>query len=139
MYERVHVIVCTLAAHYFNKSGSIQAYSRRPTFPDREVIALAITAECLECDSENLLLSKLAGGLPRLPHSPRPHSANYNRRHRRHTLINNINAHIAACVDLDDEGLVIDSMSLPTVEPKRDNSSRACRDPRNDAVLADKT
>lgn len=139
IYNHVHHVIKLTAAHYFDEDGNAQLYPRSPKFSDLELITLAITAECFGCDSENLLYYILATDYPGfLDH--RPHRANFNRRRRRHTaLINTINAHISGSIDLEAEGLVTDSVPVPTAEAKRESRSRACRNPGLDALCANKT
>lgn len=52
-------LVKEVLEHYLYKAGNMQFYPNSPKFTDLEVISLAITAECLQIDSENLLLSKI--------------------------------------------------------------------------------
>ncbi|MGH9955032.1 MAG: IS982 family transposase [Nitrososphaeraceae archaeon] len=68
-------------AGQIREDGNFKAYPRLPKLSDCEVIALAIVAEALSVDSENLLFSKLRTDYPGF-FARMPDRTNYNRRKR---------------------------------------------------------
>ena len=107
---------------------------------DLELIAMSITAECLQIDSENLLWSKLTKDYPCLI-SDLPHRTKFNKRRKRlsnvlSNCLRNISDEI--CKSVKSDSLIIDSMPIPTCKIVREKTSKACRNSELDEVLADK-
>ncbi len=129
MYARVLDILRASSEDYFDADGNTQTYPRPPKPSDLEVVALAATAECLECGSENLLWAKFHEYPALLPH--RGTRQRYNARRRRlRPEIDRANARIADWLD-DGRGgdaLVIDSMPIETVRVTRARPSPARAD-----------
>jgi len=59
IYRKVEKVLKMYTKEYFEYGWNIQFYPNKPKMTDLEVIALSITAECLQIDSENLLWSKI--------------------------------------------------------------------------------
>ena len=59
IYKKVMKSKESTSKHYFDKEGNHKYYPNKPKMSDMEIIALSITAECLEITSENLLFSKI--------------------------------------------------------------------------------
>ena len=57
IYTKVKRCVRAISKDRLDKEGNLKSYSHKPKMSDLEVISLAITAECLSIDSENLLFS----------------------------------------------------------------------------------
>ena len=137
-YARVLDILSTAAPDSFTFDGNHRRYPRPPKMTDLEVVALAVTAESLQIDSEALLWAKLADYPALLPH--RGHRASFNRRRRRlGALTNRIHGAIADFIDLGGDVLLFDSIPVETARLTHERRSRACRRPGLDAVRADKT
>lgn len=138
IYARVTDIVRAGAVDCFADDGNARTYPHPPKLTDREVVCLAVTAEALECDSENTLYAKLASYEGFLPH--RCGRQSFNRRRRRlRPLIDEVNRALAAFMDDGSELLTVDSMPIETVRVTNASQSRACRRPELDALCADKT
>lgn len=139
MYAHFYDALAATGEQCFDHDGNHFRYRNPPKLSDREVIALACTAEALECDSENLLFAKLRDYPDLLAH--RGSRQRYNvRRRRLHDLIDVCLRTVSAWIDDDPrEALLTDSMPIPTASVKRESRSRACRRPGLDAQLADKT
>lgn len=138
MYDRALALLTDAAVDPFAHSGNVQAYPNPPAFPDRSLVALAVAAEWVECDSENLLFAKLRTCYPDFA-AGLPHRVNYNRRRKRlEPVIRRCLALASARIDDDGEDLVVDSMPIPTAVLRRESRSRACRRPGRDRVCADK-
>ena len=138
MYAHFHGAVAAIGERYFGPGGNHFAYPNPPKLSDLEVVALACTAEAIECDSENLLFAKLRDYPELLPH--RGTRQRYNARRRRlHDLIDECLRVGSAWIDEPDEALLTDSMPIPTASVKRERRSRACRREGLDAQRADKT
>jgi hypothetical protein len=138
MYNTTLNLLNDQAKCCFAFDGNVQFYPNAPACSDIEIVALAITAENLEIDSENLLFAKVRTDYPqwfeRLCHRVR-----YNKRRRR--LVDTIIACMELLADsLDDlsEDLIVDSMPLPTAHIKRESRSKACRRSELDEVCANK-
>ena len=138
-----HKVKQTLKKHtkeYFGKDWNIQFYPNPPKMTDLEVIALSITAECAQIDSENLLWSKLKKDYPDLI-IDLPHRTKYNKRRKRlldvlsHCL-RNLSDEI--CKSVESDTLIIDSMPIPICRIVREKTSKACQNYEMDEVLANK-
>lgn len=55
IYNKVKEILIPLTKEYFLFDQNIQFYPNPPKMTDLEIIALSITSECVQIDSENLL------------------------------------------------------------------------------------
>ena len=141
IYLKVEQTLKKHAKEYFESDWNIQFYPNAPKMTDLEIIALSITAECAQIDSENLFWSKLrkdyADSFVHLPHR-----TTFNRRRKR--LVHLLNECLNKLSDLicerhDSDTLVIDSMPIPTCRIVRENSSNACRNPLHDEVVANKS
>ena len=134
----------TLKKHtkdYFEKDWNIQFYPNTPSMTDLEVIALSITAECVQIDSENLLWSKLKKDYSSV-FTNLPHRTKFNKRRKRLTetmnhCLNKLSDLISTAVGTD--VLIVDSMPIPTCRIVRDKTSRACRSEERDEVVANKS
>ena len=140
IYNKVLNSLNTEAKDYFDNRGNTRYYPNQPKLSDLEIIALAITSECLQIDSENLLWSKLQKDYSDL-FNELPHRTNFNKRRR------NLASHIMKCTNLlsdqlyntyPDEVLIIDSMPIPVCRIARERSSKVCRKPERDEVMASK-
>lgn len=81
IYNKALDCLNSVTKDYFDDLGNTRHYPNKPKFSDLEVIALAITSECLQIDSENLLWSKLQKDYSDL-FTELPHRTNYNKRRR---------------------------------------------------------
>ena len=57
IYCKVKKTIKKQAKEYFVFEENMQFYPVKPKLSDLEIIALSVTAECLQIDSENLLWS----------------------------------------------------------------------------------
>lgn len=116
---------CQKLFEYDGKTNT-RKYTNKPILSDIEVVCLAITAEALQIDSENLLWSKLKTDYPDL-FQVLPHRTRYNARKK---YLRNIIAEISNIVsDLicdnteQTDLLVIDSMPIEICKIVRENNS----------------
>jgi hypothetical protein len=58
-FDKVYQTIKSPNLHVFNTSGNLSKSGPRPKFSDLEVVALALVAEFMSCDSENWLFNKL--------------------------------------------------------------------------------
>ena len=140
IYNKVESTLKSQAKEYFGKRGNVQVYPNPPKLSDLQVVSLAITSECLQIDSENLLWSKLKKDYPKL-FKQLPHRTTYNRRRRRLSeLISNCNNKLSDYLysEKPDNTLIIDSMPIPVCKIVREKSSTVCRNPERDDVVARK-
>lgn len=140
IYYKVKQTLKKHAKEYFENDWNIQFYPNPPKMTDLEVIALSITAECVQIDSENLLWSKLKKDYPNLIDNL-PHRTKFNKRRKRmvDTLshcLRNLSDEI--CKNVESSTLIIDSMPISTCKIVREKSSNACRNLAVDEVPADK-
>ena len=140
IYHKVELTLKKYTKEYFEYGGNIQFYPNKPKMTDLEIIALSITAECVQIDSENLLWSKLKKDYPNLIQNL-PHRTKFNKRRKRLTetmshCLRSISDMI--CESIETKTLIIDSMPIPTCRIVREKTSKACRNPTVDEVLADK-
>ena len=129
-----------VAKDYFDCTGNTRFYPNRPKMSDLEIVALAITSECVQVDSENLLWSKLLKDYPSL-FKELPHRTTFNRRKRFLTeVINYCNNLLSDAIYIvhPDTTLIIDSMPIAVCKIIREKSSTVCRDPNRDEVIAKK-
>ena len=120
-----------------DQRDNLHFYPNSPKMSDLEIISLAITAECLEIDSENLLWSKLKKDysllFPNLVHRTR-----FNQRRR------GLKDWIVYCADqladqipTEEQLYIVDSIPIPVCKLSREKSSKVCRKP-TDVVKASK-
>lgn len=138
IYKKVKRILAIVAKDYLVYGENIRHYSNPPRMSDLSVVSLAITAEALEIGSENLLWSKMAKDYSKYFPSP-GHRTTYNRRRKQ------LREFLLICTELmssditnKEEDLIIDSIPIPTCKIIRERSSRACRRPQYDEVIAKK-
>lgn len=113
---------------YLLPDGNFKPYHHLPHFSDIEVVTLAITAEALGIDTENLLFSKLkndyAKDFPTLPHR-----CNFNRRRKKlNAYIALIGGKLAHKINPTEDKYIIDSIPLPICQNVRISRSRICRE-----------
>lgn len=141
IYTKVRTSILATAKHCFVYGENHRFYPNPPKMSDLEVISLAITAECLEIDSENLLWAKLkkdyADLFPTLSSRTR-----YNiRRKQLSSLIQDCLDSMADFVDAEcpSATLIVDSIPIPTCSIVREKTSTVCRVPERDELVAAKT
>jgi hypothetical protein len=141
IYNKVREYVQFYANEYFVYGENTRFYPKPPKMTDLEIIALSITAECLEIDSENLLWSKIKTDYPTMFPSL-IHRTKYNLRRKK------LLPFLSKCLSgfsqiihdsLQENVLIIDSMPIPTCKISREHSSRVCRDSNRDEVTANKS
>ncbi|MCO6486396.1 MAG: IS982 family transposase [Saprospiraceae bacterium] len=138
IYGKVRDTIQSRAENFFDGVGNTRAYPNPPKMSDLEVISLAIAAECIEVISENLLWYKLEKDYPDL-FPQLIHRASFNRRKKslREALLYCTELLAAPMID-DQEAFLIDSIPIPTCKIVREKSSKACRRPELDQVVANK-
>lgn len=138
MYALCSDVIAAQANDLFDDAGNSREYPHPPKLSDREVIALAVSAEALGVDSELQLFAHLRDYPELLPH--RCSRQRFNARRRGLTgLIDRCLRTLSEFLDAHGEHLVVDSMPIPTASVKREHRSRACRRPELDTYCADKT
>lgn len=131
IYKKVRKHVRLSLKHYLVEGQNLRHYSNPPRMSDVDIISLAIAAESLGIDSENLLWSKLKSDykklFPKLIHRTR-----YNCRKKR------MSNWIMKCAELwrnriprKSEVCIIDSMPVPVCKISRERQSKVCRQARN--------
>lgn len=127
-FDKIIRIVKSILEESLYPDGNFQAYRNKPKMTDIEVIALALTAESLGIDSENLLFSKLRNefleDFPRLPDR-----TNYNRRRKR--LQNQfawVCESVSRLVSPGENQFIIDSIPVPICANPRISRSKICKD-----------
>jgi len=140
IYNKVKSTLQSEAKEYFVFDGNFKNYPHKPKMSDLETVSLAITAECLQIDSENYLWAKLKKDYPYL-FKDLPHRTSYNRRRR--SLVDLISLSNQKLSDVlydinPDDTLIIDSMPIPVCHIVRERSSKVCRHESRDEVLATK-
>lgn len=127
IYIKVRKTLKTALKQYLVKGQNLRHYSNPPKMSDLAILSLAITAECLGIDSENLLWSKIqkdyADKFPRLIHRTR---FNARRKSLSEWLIVCADIWSAEMTDRDKE-FIIDSIPIPVCKISRERSSRVCR------------
>lgn len=137
MYTLCYDVITAQANDLFDEHGNSRDYPHPPKLSDREIIALAVSAEALGVDSELQLFAHLRDYPELLPHRCSRQRFNARRRGLAQ-LIDRCLRKVSEALDLDGEHLVVDSMPIPTASVKRERRSRACRRPEFDAYCADK-
>ena len=113
---------------YLRPDGNFERYSRLPNFSDIEVVTLALTAEALGIDTENLLFCKLrkdySKAFPTLLHR-----CNFNRRRKKlNGYIALVASGLAHRINPKESQYIIDSIPLPVCRNVRIPRARVCRD-----------
>jgi len=131
IYKNVRKHVRIQLKHYLVEGQNLKYYSNAPKMCDVDIISLAITAECLGIDSENLLWSKLKNDyqktFPNLIHRTR-----YNWRKKiLGTWIIKCAERWRSQIPMKDEICIVDSMPIPVCKISRERSSKVCRKPGN--------
>lgn len=138
IYKKVKRILRTTAKEYFEYGENSKFYPNPPKLSDLEIISLAITAEALQIDSENLLWSKIKTDYPKM-FKDLPHRTRFNKRRKQlHLLTQNILNLLSDHIEDNDKYLIIDSMPLPTCKIVRERTSKACRREQEDELVASK-
>lgn len=127
IYRKVRKTVKRSLKQYLVDGGNLRFYPNPPKMNDIEVISLAITAECLGIDSENLLFSKLKKDYKKMfPNLG--HRTKYNIRRK------NLQEWILLCADIWGEDMdqgedtfIIDSIPVPVCKICRGPRSTVCR------------
>lgn len=138
IYGKVRNTIQSRVENFFDGAGNTRTYPNPPKMSDLDGISLAIAAECIEVTSENLLWYKLKKDyLELFPNLI--HRASFNRRKKslRETLLYCTEKLAAPMID-DQEAFLIDSIPIPTCKIVREKSSKACRRPELDQVVANK-
>ena len=141
IYLKVEQTLKKQAKEYFEQDWNIQFYPNAPSMTDLEIIALSITAECVQIDSENLFWSKLKKDYSTF-FNRLPHRTKFNKRRKR--LVTTMNYCLNEMSDLISEQvgsdvLIVDSMPIPTCRIVRERNSKACRNADVDEVVANKS
>jgi hypothetical protein len=140
IYNDVLDSVNEVAKEYFDEHGNSRFYPNKPKLSDLQIVALAMTSECAQIDSENLLWSKLNKDYKNL-FRDLPHRTRFNKRRRLLAdLITSIKARFSDVLyeNYPDATLIVDSMPLPVCRIVRERSSKVCRNPQRDEVMASK-
>ncbi|MEN0051939.1 MAG: IS982 family transposase [Bacteroidota bacterium] len=131
-YIKVHEHVKQALKENLVQGDNLQFYSNPPKMSDVAVISLALTAECLGIDSENLLWSKIKKDYSK-QFAELPHRTRFNSRRKR------LQDWIIFCSDKwseeisgDADTFIIDSIPLPTCKLSREHNSKSCRRPSDD-------
>lgn len=138
IYKKVFNTLQSVAKECFVDGENSRFYPNPPRMSDLQIVSLAITAECAEITSENLLWIKIRKDYPGLfPYLV--HRATFNRRRKKlRDLILHCAEILGSTITKPDESFVIDSMPIPTCKIVREKRSMACRREEYDEVLARK-
>jgi len=138
IYTKVFRTVKSVAKEYFVHGENHRFYPNPPRMSDLSIISLAITAECLQITSENLLWSKIKKDYPNL-FPALVHRTTFNRRRKSlRNLILQCTEKMACLMVKEDEVFIIDSIPIPTCKIIREKQSMACRRSEYDEVMANK-
>ncbi len=126
-YTKIRRFVRTALKQYLVEGQNVRFYSNSSKMSDVEVISLAITAECLAIDSENLLWSKIKKDYKR--HFPNLiHRTRYNARRK------SLQEWFIYCADKWSEHIsssqdtfIVDSIPVPICKLSRERRSTICR------------
>lgn len=128
-FHKIRRIVNLHFANLFPFDGNAQFYPRKPKCTDIDIVSLAMTAEALSLDSENLLFSKLHSDYPALARLL-PDRTNYNRRRRRlHLLIDQVSTQISTSISNSSATFIIDAMPIPICRNARAGGLKIMREP----------
>lgn len=111
-----------------NGSGNLKFYSNKPKMTDCEIIALSLTSESLEIDSENYLWGKLkcdhSSDFPNLIDR-----SNFNRRRKKlYPYIELLNQTVANEMILDEDVYLVDSIPIPICKLAREKQVKICKE-----------
>lgn len=127
-FDKILGITKSTLSHLLLPDGNFRVYRHAPKMTDIEVVTLALTAESLGIDSENLLFFKLkkefSADFPRLTDR-----SNYNRRRKRlQDYIAWVAEPVAAIISPGNKQFILDSIPVPICQNPRISRSRICRD-----------
>lgn len=127
-FDKIIGIVKSAIGDCLYSDGNFYKYRNKPKMSDIEIVALALTAESLGIDSENLLFSKLRKefleDFPRLPDR-----TNYNRRRKRlHDQFAWVCESISKLISPDENQFIIDSIPVPICANPRIYRSKICKE-----------
>lgn len=134
MYEKCLKLTFEMYEDELDEKGNFEFYPNAPTLSDTGVIALALMAESVSIDSENLLFSILKtnykDAFPEIPDRSR-----YNVRRRRHaSRIEELCKRIGMSLNKDNTLIdLVDSVPIPVVKNSRERSYRVCREDQETA------
>ncbi len=127
-FDKIVGIAKSILADVLLEDDNFARYRNKPKMTDIEIVALALTAESLGIDSENLLFSKLRNEY--LPDFPAlPDRSNYNRRRRKlqdHTMW--ISEAISNIILPNEKQFILDSIPVPICANPRAARSKICKD-----------
>ena len=127
-FDKIIGIAKSMLSNVLLEDDNFFNYKNKPKMSDIEIVALALTAESLGIDSENLLFSKLRSeflsDFPRLPDR-----SNYNRRRKRlQDYLVWISDSIAKTISPDENQFILDSIPVPICANPRISRSKICKD-----------
>jgi hypothetical protein len=127
-FDKISQICKTHLNDYIIDNDNFYRYSNMPKMSDIQIVALAITAESLSIDSENLLFSKLkkeySSDFPNLINR-----CNFNRRRKKlMPYIATVNQNIANSIEPNKDCYILDSMPIPICKNIRIKASKICKD-----------
>lgn len=126
--DKIYQIVAEVLEGSINEFNNFRPYPNRPKLPDLQIVAIAITAEALSIDSENLLYSKLKTDYPEY-YKQLPDRSNFNRRKRAlRDYIDKVTSAISTDLLKDNITNVIDSMPVPVCRYVRAKKLRILKD-----------
>jgi hypothetical protein len=125
-FDKVLQTIKSLNLSIFDNSGNLIKSGPRPEFSDIEVIALAITAEYMSCDSENWLFNKIRSDYS----DAFPHIIDRSRYNRRKKALFNtielVRKSLAERFLEFEDYFIIDSMPLEICKLSREKRSKIC-------------
>lgn len=111
-----------------DKFNNFRPYPNRPKVPDLQIVAIAIVAEMLSIDSENLLYAKLKTEHPDF-FTQLPDRSNYNRRKRAmRNYIDQVTIKLGDAIDKGEKVHIIDSMPVPVCRYARAKRLKIMKD-----------
>ena len=138
IYTKVHKVLKHVAKEYFVFDENHRFYPNPPLMSDLQIVSLAITAECAQITSENLLWSKIEKDYPKM-FQHLVHRTTFNRRRKvLRELIVLCTEKLAVMMADSDESFIIDSIPIPVCKIIRERKSKACRRAEYDEYLANK-
>jgi hypothetical protein len=125
-FDKVFHTIKSLDLSVFDSSGNLCKPGPRPEFSDLEVIALALTAEYMSCDSENWLFNKVRSDYS----DSFPHiidRSRFNRRKRAlFDILDLVRRRLSERFLEFEDYFIIDSMPLEVCKLSREKRSRIC-------------
>jgi len=126
--DKISEIVFNALDGAINEFSNFRPYPNRPKVPDLQIVAMAVTAEALSIDSENLLYSKLKTDYPEF-YKHLPDRSNYNRRKRAlRDYIDKVTSILGSLLITNINSNVIDSMPVPVCRYVRAKKLRILKD-----------